>query len=144
MKKAITTILLACTIILPNTIGTIAQEIDEVNEINEVTTQTTGEQKKGLRLNVSMTTFLYMDKWTNLTSDNNLFTANIDVTNVDGNEADIKVRVINEEGNVICEPKIIYVGNTLRFGPIPANTGKYIVQAQSINYSGYFNLKVRD
>jgi len=93
MKKAITTILLACTIILPNTIGTIAQEIDEVNEINEVTTQTTGEQKKGLRLNVSMTTFLYMDKWTNLTSDNNLFTANIDVTNVDGNEADIKVRV---------------------------------------------------
>lgn len=46
MKKAITTILLACTMILPNTIGTIAQEIDEVNEINEVTTQTTGEQKK--------------------------------------------------------------------------------------------------
>ena len=50
MKKAITTILLACTMILPNTIGTIAQEIDEVNEINEVTTQTTGEQKKRTKI----------------------------------------------------------------------------------------------
>ncbi len=55
-----------------------------------------------------------MDKWTNLASDNNLFTANIDVTNVDGNEADIKVRVINEEGNVICEPKNYLCGKYIK------------------------------
>ena len=57
MKKAITTILLACTMILPNTIGTSAQEIDELMKSMKLLHKLQESKKKGLRLNVSMTTF---------------------------------------------------------------------------------------
>ncbi|MBC9723072.1 MAG: hypothetical protein H9W82_17965 [Lactobacillus sp.] len=82
-------------------------------------------------LSWSGSTYLTSGGWCNVISDNNFFSANVEVTNKNGNSGPVTVRIIDGKGNLLVEEEEIKVGKTKRFSGIAWNSGTYIVQAKA-------------
>ena len=99
------------------------------------------EQNSKAWLNWSGSTYLTAGQWCNVIGDNNLFKADVNVTNNGGKPGSIKVQILNNKGEIKGKPQTIKPGKTVTFAEIPANSGTFVVQAKA-ETSGTYTLKV--
>ena len=147
MKKTITTLLLACTMILPSTVGVFANEINEdvmleVNVSNEENLEPQEEVEP--RLSYNNKVYLSTDAWCNVVNDNNWLNAKLKVTNESTNYGDIYVRVVNEKEKIIVSSTLVELGKTKTLEKIDYNAGEFYVQAKATTADGKYSIKIED
>lgn len=92
-------------------------------------------------LNWSGSTYLTEGQWCNVIGDNNLFNADVKVTNAGGNPGSIEVQIVNSKGEIKGKKQTIAVGETVTFSGIPWNSGTFVVKAKA-SVSGNYSLRV--
>lgn len=88
------------------------------------------------------TVTLTITAWSNLTSYNNLFADSPTVTNHANSDGDLKVRVIDGNGNVIVSETTVPAGESVTLAKIPATSGKCTFQAKAITRQGSFRIDI--
>ena len=82
------------------------------------------------------------NSWKTVVSDNNVFDADLYVTNHQDNKGSISVRIVDNQGKVINDSMPIGVGQDELF-IIASSSGKYSVQAKASS-SGSYKISVKD
>ncbi len=92
-------------------------------------------------VNGSGTVYLAANQWCNVTSSNNVFPYKPKITNDASNPCYIKLRIVNEVGEVVGKEKEVEAGKSVTMDNIPAFSGTYTLQAYS-EKEGNFTISI--
>lgn len=132
MKRFITLLLVAVLFVMPLNITASAAEVSEAQaasvqpRLNEIITRSLG------------------NAWTTFWDEDNLFIANLDVTNTGNSSYSVKIRIVSKEtGLVISDEKTLKPGEYAHFSGIPG--GGYYIQGKSLDGNPHtYEFKLED
>lgn len=132
MKRIISLLLVAVLFVMPLNITASAAEVSEA--------QSTSVQP---RLNETITRSLG-NAWTTFWDEDNLFIANLDVTNTGNSSYSVKIRIVSKKtGLVISDEKTLKPGEYAHFSGIPG--GGYYIQGKTLDGNAHtYEFKLED
>lgn len=114
-----------------------ASRLDSSNLVNE-----SKETEISPFVNWTGTAYVVVNYYTNVTSSNNFFDDRPTVTNHASNPGALTVRIINEKGAVVGEPKLVAPGTSVKLDTIPWNSGTYTLQARATSRIGTYYISI--
>ena len=85
---------------------------------------------------------LYVNTWSNIIGENNIFSDRPLVLSDANNPGDIIVRVLDANGDQVGDVKTVRKGKSITLDNIPWNSGNYIIQGKALTTKGIYKLTV--